>query len=81
MYNKPLERSLYALTKDKAGEFLLYIDEKDLYYRFMQLPDRYEFFSTKEDFHKAVNDKIMDFIELVPFDVFEVSVANIIEKH
>ena len=51
--NKPAERGVYAFHKIKLGEFLLFLDEDELKYNFMQLPDRYEYALTKKDFVKV----------------------------
>jgi hypothetical protein len=73
----PQERGIYAFTKYRKGEFILYIEEQQDCYRFMQLPDRYEIFLTKEEYTEGVASKLFDFIEQIPEDVFEVSKANI----
>lgn len=78
--NKPEERGVYAFQKIKMGEFLLFLDEDELKYNFMQLPDRYEYALTKNDFIKAVKEKILEFVEVLPVDVYEVSVANILKN-
>lgn len=78
--NKPAERGVYAFHKIKLGEFLLFLDEDELKYNFMQLPDRYEYALTKNDFIKAIKEKILEFVEVLPMDVYEVSAANILKK-
>lgn len=78
--NKPEERGVYAFQKIKMGEFLLFLDEDELRYNFMQLPDRYEYALTKKDFIRAIKEKILEFVEVLPMDVYEVSVANILKK-
>lgn len=78
--NKPEERGVYAFQKIKMGEFLLFLNEDELQYNFMQLPDRYEYSLTKKDFIRAIKEKILEFVEVLPMDVYEVSVANILKK-
>ena len=78
--NKPAERGVYAFHKIKLGEFLLFLDEDELKYNFMQLPDRYEYALTKKDFIKAIKEEILVFAEALPIEVYEVSVANILKK-
>ena len=46
----------------------------------MQLPDRYEYALTKKDFVKAIKEEILVFAEVLPIEVYEVSVANILKK-
>ena len=46
----------------------------------MQLPDRFEFYVTKNEFQKAMTKNTLDFIEQIPEEVYEVSIANIIKK-
>jgi uncharacterized protein (DUF3820 family) len=43
----------------------------------MQLPDRYQFFLTKKEFSEGVVTNLLDFVEQVPEEVFEVAAANI----
>ena len=74
---EPLPRAVYAFTKHRRGDFLLFIKEDSEVLEFMQLPDRYQVCLTKEEFHDGVVTKLLDFIEQVPEDVFEVAQANI----
>lgn len=76
----PEERNLYAFIKYRKGEFLLYLGQStEDVYDFMQLPDRYKLSFTVDEFDKAISTKILDFVEQVPLDVFEVSKANLQE--
>ena len=77
MNSQPLPRSIYAFTKYRLGEFLLFLDKKENYLLFMQLPDRYEFNLTCQDFDKALQNNILDYIEQIPEDVFEVCLLNL----
>jgi hypothetical protein len=71
-------RSIYAFTKFRKGEFLLLIKHTPgECLEFMQLPDRYTISLTEKECEKALSEKILDFIEQVPEDIFEVSKANI----
>jgi pantothenate kinase len=69
-------RNLYAFTKYRRGEFLLLIEIKDEVYSFMQLPDRYQLKLTKQDTLKGIKTGLLDFVEKIPEEVFEVSKAN-----
>jgi hypothetical protein len=74
----PKERGVYAFTKYRKGDFILFLEEStDGVYDFMQLPDRYKMSFTAEEFAKGVSTKLIDFVEQIPSDVFEVSKANI----
>lgn len=74
---KPQSRGVYAFTKHRRGDFLLFIKEDSEVLEFMQLPDRYQVCLTKEEFHEGVTTKLLDFVEQIPEDVFEVASANI----
>lgn len=74
----PKERGVYAFTKYRKGDFILFLEESsEGVYDFMQLPDRYKMSFTSEEFTKGVATKLIDFVEQIPEDVFEVSKANL----
>lgn len=74
---KPQPRGVYAFTKHRRGDFLLFIKEDSEVLEFMQLPDRYQVCLTKQEFHEGVTTKLLDFVEQIPEDVYEVASANI----
>lgn len=74
---KPQERAVYAFTKHRRGDFLLFIKEDSEVLEFMQLPDRYQVCLTKQEFHEGVTTKLLDFVEQIPEEVYEVASANI----
>lgn len=74
---KPQSRGVYAFTKHRRGDFLLFIKEDSEVLEFMQLPDRYQVCLTKQEFHEGVTTKLLDFVEQIPEDVYEVASANI----
>lgn len=74
---KPQPRGVYAFTKHRRGDFLLFLKEDSEVLEFMQLPDRYKVCLTKKEFHEGIVTKLLDFIEQIPEDVFEVAKANI----
>ena len=74
---KPQLRGVYAFTKHRRGDFLLFIKEDSEVLEFMQLPDRYQVCLTKQEFHEGVITKLLDFVEQIPEDVYEVASANI----
>ncbi len=73
----PLTRGVYAFTKHRRGDFILFIKEDSEVLEFMQLPDRYQICLTKEEFSEGVKTKLLDFVEQIPEEVFEVAAANI----
>lgn len=73
----PKERGVYAFTKHRKGDFILFIKEDKGVLQFMQLPDRYQFFLTKEEFSEGIVANLLDFVEQIPEDVFDVAQANI----
>jgi hypothetical protein len=79
----PLDRGLYAFTKHRRGDFLLFLNENSPgVFEFMQLPDRYVLSLTIEEFTEGCNVKLLDLVEQVPQEVFDVANANknILEK-
>lgn len=74
---KPQPRGVYAFTKHRRGDFLLFIKEDSEVLEFMQLPDRYQVCLTKEEFHEGITTKLLDFVEQIPEDVFDTAKANI----
>lgn len=80
----PKDRGVYAFTKHRRGDFLLYLGEtRPEIFEFMQLPDRYVLYFSLEEFIDGVSSKLLDFVEQVPSDVFEVAKSNkiILEKN
>lgn len=73
----PQARGVYAFTKHRRGDFLLFVKEDSEVLEFMQLPDRYQVCLTKQEFHEGVTTKLLDFVEQIPEDVFETAKANI----
>jgi hypothetical protein len=73
----PEKRSVYAFTKHRRGDFILFIKEDKDVLEFMQLPDRYQIFLTKQEFTEGILTNLLDFVEQVPEEVFEVAAANI----
>jgi hypothetical protein len=79
----PKDRGVYAFTKHRRGDFLLFLKEPfPGVFEFMQLPDRYVLSLTSKEFTEGCESKLLDFVEQLPEDVFEVALANkiILEK-
>lgn len=76
-FKYPEDRGLYAFTKHRRGDFLLFLKESlPGVFEFMQLPDRYVLSFTVEEFTDAYNTKLLDLVEQLPEDVFEVANVN-----
>lgn len=75
---EPKERGVYAFTKHRRGDFILFVGQDgEGVFKFMQLPDRYKVILTQEEFTEGVTTKLLDLVEQIPQDVFDVAVANI----
>ena len=73
----PQPRGVYAFTKHRRGDFILFIKEDSEVLEFMQLPDRYQICLTNKEFSEGISTKLLDFVEQIPEEVFEVASANI----
>jgi hypothetical protein len=73
----PQPRGVYAFTKHRRGDFILFIKEDSEVLEFMQLPDRYQICLTKKEFNEGITSQLLDFVEQIPEEVFEVASANI----
>lgn len=79
-FTKPKERGLYAFTQYRRGDFLLFIGETTpLVLDFMQLPDRYTLSLTAEEFSKGIQEGLLDFVEQIPLEIFQVAKENRLE--
>lgn len=75
--HKPKKRGLYAFTKYKRGEFLLFLGLlDDNTFEFMQLPSCLQYFISAEDFNNGVITNLLEFVNEIPVDVFEVCEVN-----
>lgn len=72
----PKPRSLYAYTKFRRGDFLLFIKEERDTLEFMQLPSLFQIFFTQEEFAIGVKEKLFELVECLPEEVFDVCVCN-----
>ena len=72
----PKPRRVYAFTEHRRGDFILFIKEDSEVLEFMQLPDRYQICLTKKEFNEGITSQLLDFVEQIPEEVFEVASAN-----
>ena len=80
----PKDKGVYAFTKHRRGDFLLYLGEtRPEIFEFMQLPDRYVIYFSLEEFSEGISSRLLDFVEQLPTDVFETAKSNkiILEKN
>jgi len=74
---KPRTRGVYAiLARERAGEFLLFNKQVEDTYHFIHLPDLYQLKFTKLEFKKSLKGNILEFVEVVPQEVFDTCIAN-----
>jgi len=73
----PKERGMYAFTKHRRGEFVLYVNVDGEVLEFMHIPHRYNISLSKEEFTAAIHTRLLEFVEQIPEDVFEVCKVNI----
>lgn len=70
---KPLEKGFYAFNYQRAGDFLIFVDELTDYYRFIYVPGGMEFFLTPEDFSASIVNETISFVEQLPQHIFDES--------
>lgn len=76
-FHTPKERGVYAITKYRRGDFVLFIKkENDGTLKFMRLPDCTKFHVTGDDFNTGIVTKLFEWVECLPVEVYEVCVAN-----
>jgi len=71
----PITKGLYAWTSLHAGSFLLCVEVLKDCYKFLFLPGPSEYFLTPEDFSKCVKSNVLEFVEVLPDDVFQETVG------
>ncbi|MAF35905.1 hypothetical protein CL622_02185 [archaeon] len=72
-----LKRNMYAVTQGTyKGEFLVYINQNNDNMYFLSLPDNTVRKVPKNKFHSAEKENIIEFIEKIPSDVYEICIAQ-----
>jgi hypothetical protein len=71
---KPTAKGLYAWTSIHAGSFLLYVESLKDCHKFLFLPGPTEHYLTFEDFTTSVQNKVLEFVEALPDEIFEESI-------
>lgn len=67
----PISRGMYAWNYIHAGSFLLFIGTSKGYYKFLMLPGPTEYFLTFEDFAKGIERNILEFVEVLPEEIYQ----------
>ncbi|MAF25849.1 hypothetical protein CL634_09790 [bacterium] len=79
-FKKPpesLKRNLYAVAEGSfKGEFFVYINENDENMYFLSLPDNIIRKVPKKEFHSGVKENIIEFIEKIPGEIYEICIAQ-----
>ena len=77
MADKPKKREIYACHHgDYAGQSFVFINEEELSYNFLRIPDMANISIPHEDFYNGVCKEILQLIETMPGDVYKVIQAQ-----
>lgn len=70
-------RRIYAIRNGSyKGNFFVYISQDDENYNFLSLPENEPVSVTKGDFDRGIQEKIVDYIEKLPHNVYEICCAQ-----
>ena len=69
--NKPVLKGFYAWTSLHAGSFLLFVRTLKHHHEFIFLPGPSYMNLTDDDFDTCIKNKILEFVEVIPDDVYE----------
>lgn len=72
---EPIPRGMYAWNYTHAGSFLVYIKSLKDCYEFVFLPGPSEYYLTQEDFDKAVATNLLEFVDVLPKEIYEETLA------
>lgn len=67
---KPKERTLYAFTQERPGDFILYMNSFENHHEFTYFPGGDRFKLSFEDFHQAIRKGILDPVEQLPEEIY-----------
>lgn len=72
-FKHPFKKGIYAVLKGTySGEYLIYIKEQEKTYTFFSLPGKLILNVPKESFDNGFKNKIVDYVEKLPKDVYGV---------
>lgn len=66
----PTPKGMYAFNAIHAGSFLLFVESLVNCHKFIFLPGPSEYFLTYEDFEQATEKGILEFVEVLPEDIY-----------
>ena len=72
---KPVPKAMYAWNAIHAGSFLLYVESLVNCYKFVFLPGPSEYFLTFEDFEIAIKKGVLEFVDILPDDIYKESLS------
>ena len=70
---KPVPKAMYAWNSVHAGSFLLHVETLVNCYKFLFLPGPADYFLTNEDFDTAMKKGILEFVEILPEEIYQES--------
>lgn len=71
---KPLSRGFYAFNEQRAGDFLIFVDELEGYLRFIYIPGGSDFYMSNEDFLESIVTGKITLVEQLPEEIFNESI-------
>lgn len=71
----PIHKGFYAWTSLHAGSFLLFVEQLKDCHKFIFLPGPSYMHLAQETFEKCINTKVLEFVEIVPDDIFNETLA------
>ncbi len=68
---QPIPKGIYAWTKLRAGDFIVYVESLSDCYKFITLPGPNTLFLTTEDFTNSIKSGTLEFIEQLPEEIYQ----------
>lgn len=69
----PINRGMYAWNAIHAGSFLLFVESLKECHEFIFLPGPSKYFLTYKDFEQAIERRILEFVDVLPEDIYQES--------
>ncbi len=70
-FTKPTKRGFYAFNSLRAGDFLIFIEEREHHYDFLYIPGGDFFHLTFDEFNKCIENQILTLVETLPENIFD----------
>jgi hypothetical protein len=71
LHKNPVPKGMYAWNAVHAGSFLLYTESLINCHKFVFLPGPSDYFLTLEDFEAAVKKGILEFVDVLPDEIYK----------